>query len=65
MKPTVRFRYASQSRSLYSVVEMPLIIRSPLSYVSSPPIMLSRVVFPEPLGPSTATNSLSRNVTLT
>ncbi len=30
-----------------------------------PPMMLSKVVLPEPLGPKTATNSLLRNSRLT
>ena len=36
-----------------------------LSYLSRPPTMLSKVVFPEPEGPSIATNSLSRKFRLT
>ena len=40
-------------------------IRSPLSYRSRPPMMLSSVVLPEPDGPNIATNSLSRRFRLT
>ena len=34
-------------------------IRSPSSYLSSPPIIFKSVVLPEPDGPSMATNSFS------
>ena len=34
--------------------------KSPLVYWSRPPMMFSSVVLPQPEGPSTATNSLSR-----
>ena len=40
-------------------------ISSPLSQRSRPPMTLSRVVLPEPLGPRIATNSLSRRFRLT
>ena len=45
--------------------DFPLMTRSPSSYLSSPPITFRRVVFPDPLAPSTATNSLSRKFRLT
>ena len=33
------------------MLPVPLMMRSPLSYRSRPPMMFSRVVLPEPLGP--------------
>ena len=39
--------------------------KSPLVYWSRPPMMFSRVVFPQPEGPRMETNSLSRNCRLT
>ena len=42
-------------------VDFPLTERSPLSYLSRPPIMLRNVVLPQPDGPSTDTNSFLRN----
>ena len=38
-------------------VDLPLIIKSPLVYWSKPPIMLSKVVLPQPDCPSIDTNS--------
>lgn len=40
-------------------VETPSIIKSPLSYLSKPPIIFNNVVFPLPLEPSIEVNSLS------
>ena len=49
----------------YFFVDIPSIIKSPLSYRSKPPIIFSSVVLPEPLGPRMATNSLSLRFRLT
>ena len=57
INPIELFLYASQSVFLKSLVELPFIIRLPLSYLSRPPITFKQVVFPEPLGPKIATNS--------
>ena len=51
----------SQSRSVYSFVERPLMMRSPLVYRSRPPMMFRVVVLPQPEGPRMETNSFSRN----
>ncbi len=40
------------------LVLVPLIIRSPSVYLSSPPTMFNIVVFPQPDGPKMETNSL-------
>ena len=52
------FLYSSSSLFLKFLVDFPFIMRSPESYLSSPPIIFKSVVFPLPEGPNIETNSL-------
>ena len=47
--------------SLNFFVDFEFIIKSPLVYLSNPPIILSKVVFPLPEGPKILTNSFFLN----
>jgi hypothetical protein len=44
-----------------SLVEIPSIDIDPKEYLSNPPIMFNKVLFPHPDGPKIDTNSLSLN----
>ena len=65
MKPIEWLRYVSQSLSLYCLVDLPSIIRSPEVYLSTPPIMFKSVVLPHPDAPRIETSSFLRNFMLT
>ena len=51
----------SQSRSVKSLVLLPLINKSPEVYLSKPPTMFNKVVLPQPEGPKIDTNSFFLN----
>ena len=57
MKPTWRARQAVSFARLRRLISSPATVMLPAVGTSSPPIRLSSVVLPEPLGPMKATNS--------